>query len=154
MTDNSIFLSYEAHVLYRVIGVDRDKFNQWKKHLDIDPKRSRFTEGDFLAYWVMFWLCGHCQHPLPKLSQQPAWKKIFDACYNMPRSSLKKCAIACSWSDRKLYFLKDGQKPKGAIEAYHYIGFQRILQSYDEGNEKYRGRPGDLKSVKRKKKAA
>ena len=131
-------------MLYRIIGVDRDKFNQWKKHLDVDPKKNRFNEGDFIAYWAIYWLCGHGQHKLPKLGREPAWVTIFDACHNMPLAKLEQCAIAVGWQDKRLYFLKQGQKLKGPIESYHYVGFQRILESYHEGNRKYRGRPGDL----------
>mgnify|MGYP007003113444 FL=1 len=141
-------------MLYRIIGIDRDKFNHWKKHLDVDPKKKRFTEGDFITYWAIYWLTGHGQHKLPKLGKQSAWREIFEACDTMPMASLEKCAIAVGWHDEKLYFLRNGEKLKGPIEAYHYIHFQRILASYREGNEKYRGRSGDLKSSKLTSKVA
>jgi len=144
------FIGFEANVLYNIIGISRDVFNQWKRLLDVEPRRNNFNQGDFIAYWAIYRLCGHGQHRLSKLSGQKAWEEIFDACYNMPLDELEKCSLACYWSSSKLVFLRAGQRPSEEDEeAYHLVSFQRILKAYRNGNEILNSRGGDIKDSRR-----
>jgi len=131
------YLGYDAVSLYRIIGVTRDVFNRWKRLLDVDPKRNKFSEGDLIAYWAIYKLVGDNQHPISVLSGQSAWSAIFDACYDMPLAELEQCRLIYYWKTKTLDFLRANELPSDHDnESYRPVSFRSILEAYRQGQEK------------------
>ena len=74
--------------------------------MDINPSRSRFFEGDIIAYWAMKRFVGRREVAITKLKGQQAWHDIFKAAYEMPYSELEKCKMVFYFRTQQLVLLK------------------------------------------------
>jgi hypothetical protein len=132
------FAGNPASYVYKILGISRDRFNGWRKCIDLDPSRNRFSEGDIIVYWAMYRLVVHGGIGLTKLKNQPSGPEIFNACYNEPFATLEKCRIVIYWDTNELVFLKPGEEKdqKIADKGCNDLPFSSVMRMYFDAKAK------------------